>query len=80
MAERSRRRGKTIYERINDTKSEIALTEEKLSQLKSRLNDLYSSLYDSYAKINEDTMRELFDLIEGRHIPLNEVIKMLEEK
>ena len=80
MAERSRRRGKTIYERINDTKSEIVVTEEKLSQLKSRLNDLYSSLYDSYAKINEDTMRELFDLIEGRHIPLNEVIKMLEEK
>lgn len=80
MADRSRRRGKTIYERINDTKAEIAMTEEKLTQLKAQLNDLYSSLYDSYAKTKEDTMRELFDLIEGKHIQLNEIIKMLEQK
>lgn len=80
MAEKSRRRGKTIYERINDTKSEIAATEAKLAQLNSQLSDLYSLMYDSYAKTKEDAMRELFDLIEGKHIPLNEIIKILEQK
>ena len=80
MTERSRRRGKTIYERINDTKSEIATTEEKLTQLKSQLSDLYSLMYDTYAKTKGEAMRELFDLIEGKHISLNEVIKILEQK
>lgn len=80
MAEKSRRRGKTIYERINDTKAEISMTEEKLSQLKIQLDNLYSSLYDMYARTSENEMRELFNLIEGRHIPLSEVVKILEQQ
>lgn len=31
---------KTVYERINDVKGEIAVTEEKLSQLNLQLKDL----------------------------------------
>ena len=80
MAEKSRRREKTIYERINDTKAEISMTEEKLSQLKIQLDNLYSSLYDMYARTSENEMRELFNLIEGRHIPLSEVVKILEQQ
>ena len=79
MAERIRRK-KSIYEMIRDTRKKIANTEEKLTQLKQELDGLYATLFDEYAKQNEIEMRKLFDLIGMKHIPLAEIIKLLEEQ
>lgn len=80
MSERSRRRSKTTYERICDTKSKIANTEEKLAQLKQELDGLYTTLFTERAEQNEVEMKKLFDIIEMRHIPLMEVINLLEDQ
>lgn len=78
MAERSRR-GKTIYERIHDTKTKIANTEEKLAQLNQELDQLYTELFEETAKQQENEMKRLFDLIGKKHMPLGELVKLLEE-
>lgn len=80
MSERSRRRSKTTYERICDTKNKIANTEEKLTQLKQELDDLYTTLFAENAKQNELEMKQLFDIIEMKRIPLKEVVMLLKEQ
>lgn len=79
MAERAKRR-KSIYEMIVDTRKKISNTEERLAQLKQELDVLYKTLFDEYAKQNEIEMRKLFDLIGMKHIPLIDIIKLLEEQ
>ena len=78
MAERTRRRSKSIFEMICDTRNQIANTEEKLNQLNKELDVLYTKLFDEFAKQQEKDMRELFDKIGMKHIPLKDVIKLLD--
>lgn len=80
MAERSRRKGKSIFEMICDTRNKIANTEEKLRQLNKELDALYTKLFDEFARQQEKDMRELFDKIGMKHIPLKDVIKLLDEQ
>ena len=80
MTENSRRRGKTVYERIEDTKNKIASAEERVKQLKQELDELYTMLFEETAKQQEIEMKRLFDLIGKKHMPLGEVVKLLEEQ
>ena len=70
MAERSRRRVKTIYERIDDINKEIIATEEKLSQLKLQLNNLH-------AEKDNFEMHQLFDLIKNNGISFEQAKSIL---
>ena len=78
MAERTRRRSKSIFEMICDTRNQIANTEEKLNQLNKELDVLYTKLFDEFAKQQEKDMRELFYKIGMKHISLKDVIKLLD--
>lgn len=80
MTDNSRRRGKTTYEKIQETKNKIASAEERVRQLNQELNDLYTTLFEETAKQQENEMKRLFDLIGHKHMPLGEVVKLLEQQ
>lgn len=70
MATNRSRRGKSVYERIEDTKNEIALTEEKLAGLKMHLTTLN-------AEKDDLEMHQLFDFIRVNGISLDQAKSLM---
>lgn len=70
MATNRSRRGKSVYERIEDIKNEIALTEEKLAELKMHLTTLN-------AEKDDLEMHQLFDFIRANGISLDQAKSLM---
>ena len=70
MVENSRRRGKTVYERIEDTKSKIATKEQELCELRMQLKTL-----DEERENLE--MHQLFELIKNNGISFEQAKSIL---
>ena len=66
----SSRRGKTVYERIEETKNKIAAKEVELQQLKNNLQDL---------ELERDNleMHQLFNLIKNKGISFEQAKSIL---
>ena len=79
MAEKSRRRGKTTYEKICDTRNKIKNTEERLVQLNQELDNLYETFSAEFTKQNEIEMRKIFDAIGKKRINIEDLLKLLDE-
>lgn len=71
---------KSIYDQICITRKKIARTEAKLKQLQNEMNNLYSILFDGYEQYIELEMQELFKRVGMKRLPLQEVLKLLEEE
>jgi len=67
------RKSKSVYERIEETKLEIASTEEHLAELKSQLQNLYDEKDDL-------EMRQAWAAIKDSGLTIEDVQKMLEMK
>lgn len=72
MTSRSRR-GKTVYERIADTQNAIAVTEEKLTQLRKHLATLNTEKDDL-------EMHQLFEFIRSNGITLEQAKALMKEQ
>ena len=70
MVESSRRRGKTVYERIEDTKNKIEAKEQELSELRMQLKTL-----DEERENLE--MHQLFELIKNNGIRFEQAKSIL---
>ena len=70
MVESSRRRGKTVYERIEDTKNKIEAKEQELSELRMQLKTL-----DEERENLE--MHQLFELIKNNGISFEQAKSIL---
>ena len=64
------RKGKSVYERIEEVKSEIKLTEQHLSELKSQLQTLYDEKDDL-------EMRQTWAAIKSNGLNLEDIQKFL---
>ena len=64
---------KSVYERIELTLSEIAVTEQKLAELKSLLNDLY-------VEKDELEMKLAWETIKKNGLGIEDIQKLLEKK
>lgn len=64
------RKQKSVYERIEETKSEISLTEERLAQLKSHLVELESERDDL-------EMRQMWTAIKNNGLTIEDVQNLL---
>lgn len=71
---------KSIYDQICITRKKITRTEAKLKQLQNEMNDLYSTLFNGYEQYIELEMQELFKRVGMKRLPLQEVLKLLEEE
>lgn len=71
---------KSIYDQICITRKKITRTEAKLKQLQNEMNNLYSILFDGYEQYIELEMQELFKRVGMKRLPLQEVLKLLEEE
>ena len=70
---------KSIYEQICSTRKKIARTEARLKQLQSEMHDLYAIVFDGYEQYMELEMQELFKRVGMKRLPLQEVLKLLDE-
>ena len=70
MVESSRRRGKTVYERIEDTRSKIAAKEQELSELRMQLKTLEEERENL-------EMHQLFELIKNNGISFEQAKSIL---
>ena len=70
MVENSRRRGKTVYERIEDTKNKIAAKEQELSELRMQLKTLEEERENL-------EMHQLFELIKNNGISFEQAKSIL---
>lgn len=64
------RKGKSVYERIEEVKSEIQLTEQHLSELKTQLQSLYDEKDDL-------EMRQTWAAIKSNGLNLEDIQKIL---
>ena len=64
------RKGKSVYERIEEVKSEIQLTEQHLYELKSQLQSLYDEKDDL-------EMRQTWAAIKSNGLNLEDIQKLL---
>jgi hypothetical protein len=63
-------KNKSVYERIEETKSEISLTEQHLTELKSQLENLF-------AEKDDLEMRKIWTTIKGVGMTIEDVQKIL---
>ncbi|MGN1124680.1 MAG: hypothetical protein ACI4SM_00700 [Candidatus Gastranaerophilaceae bacterium] len=63
-------KNKSVYERIEETKSEISLTEQHLTELKSQLENLF-------AEKDDLEMRQTWQLLKDKGMTINDIQKML---
>lgn len=70
MVENSRRRGKNVYERIEDTRSKIAAKEQELSELRMQLKTLEEERENL-------EMHQLFELIKNNGISFEQAKSIL---
>ena len=70
MSNRSARRNKNVYERIDDAKNKIAIAEEELAKLKMNLRNLESERDDL-------EMHQLFNLIKNNGISFEQAKNIL---
>ena len=67
------RKSKSVYERIEETLSNIASTEQQLAELKSQLQNLYDEREDL-------EMRQIWAEIKNNGLTIQDVQKMLDKK
>ena len=67
------RKSKSVYERIEEIKSEIASTEQQLVELKSQLNILYEEKDDL-------EMRQMWAAIKQNGLGIEDIQKFLEKQ
>lgn len=67
------RKSKSVYERIEDTKSEITSTEQTLAQLKSQLVELE-------AERDDLEMRQTWQAIKENGLGIEDIKKILEKQ
>ena len=79
MTEKTRRRSKSTYERICETRKKIKSAEAKLEQLKKELDSLYKTFSEEFTKQNEIEMRKILDAIGAKRIKITDLVKFLEE-
>lgn len=70
MVENSRRRGKSVYERIEDTKNKIATKEQEVCELKIQLKTLEEERENL-------EMHQLFELIKNNGISFEQAKSIL---
>ena len=70
----------TIFERIYLTRNNITKTEKRLEQLKQELDSLYATLIEEFYKQRDLELQELFNRIGMKHLPLSELLKLLDEQ
>lgn len=70
----------TTFERIYITRKNITQTEKRLEQLKQELDALYATLIEEFYKERDLELQELFDRIGTKHLPLSELLKLLDEQ
>lgn len=71
---------KSIYEQICITRKKIARTETRLKQLQGEMHNLYAILFDGYEQYMELEMQELFKRVGMKRLPLQEVLRLLDEE
>ncbi len=71
---------KSIYDQICATRKKITSTEAKLKQLQNEMNNLYSILFNGYEQYIELEMQELFKRVGMKHLPLQEILKLVAEE
>ena len=67
------RKSKSVYERIEEIKSEIASTEQQLVELKSQLQNLYEEKDDL-------EMRQMWAAIKQNGLGIEDIQKFLEKQ